>query len=574
MKYKFESLSKKQREIVFQKSGQFVVRACPGSGKTYSVAARLAYKISEWKKRCQGIAAISFTNVAWQEIESKLSEDFGIRTPLNYPHFLGTIDSFINRFIFLPFGHLVMKCSCRPILVGPPHGRWTGRNFFEEQFTNISFGLDDSCYLIHKQAINSKTWSNNKHKFLATKNRLLKFGYVIQADANYFAMKILREYPQVAKSLITRFPEFIIDEAQDTSDIQMEIIDLLIQNGLQEIALIGDPDQAIFEWNEAKPQLFNDKFESWKKNSICLNDNRRSSQNICNFTFGLSTLENCSIATSNEVKNFSFIPEIITYDSQNLKNTIDYFLKVCIENDIVIDEQNVAVLYRSKSFYDLVLNRDDEIQNSQNDPWDPKKPFVKNIAFGKYLYDNGKFREGFDKVTKATIKGHNNLRCCTQENIRTIIEKNGFIEYRREFYRIISQILPSTKLTLKNWITLANSNFKKENINLTLSIKNKANDCYFDELFLSEIAKDDDLPFKLGTVHSVKGETFEAVLLLLKSKGIGKTYMNLLKQNVSLVDSEELRIIYVGITRPRKVLILAVPNIENKHCWENKLISA
>ena len=60
------------------------------------------------------------------------------------------------------------------------------------------------------------------------------------------AMKILDCYPMVAKAIIHRFPFFIIDETQDTSEIQMKIIDLLINNGLENIMLLGDPDQAIF----------------------------------------------------------------------------------------------------------------------------------------------------------------------------------------------------------------------------------------------------------------------------------------------------------------------------------------
>ena len=60
----FESLSPTQHEIVFNKSGRFVVRACPGSGKTYCVSARLARLINEWKEDYTGIAAVSFTNVA------------------------------------------------------------------------------------------------------------------------------------------------------------------------------------------------------------------------------------------------------------------------------------------------------------------------------------------------------------------------------------------------------------------------------------------------------------------------------------------------------------------------------
>ena len=120
----FDTLSETQREVVFEKEGKFVVRACPASRKTYSVAARLANRMSNWPLKNQGIAAISFTNAAWQEIERQVTTHFKIEKPIPYPHFLGTIDSFVNRFIFLPFGHLVMGCRNRPVLVGEHHGPW------------------------------------------------------------------------------------------------------------------------------------------------------------------------------------------------------------------------------------------------------------------------------------------------------------------------------------------------------------------------------------------------------------------------------------------------------------------
>ena len=89
----------------------------------------------------------------------------------------------------------------------------------------------------------------------------------------------------------------------------------------------------------------------------------------------------------------------------------------------------------------------------------------------------------------------------------------------------------------------------------------------FDELFGIDDRRFNENAYRLGTIHSIKGETFDAVLIILKQKGIGRYYKNLLRDNVSITDNEELRIVYVGITRPRKLLFLAVPDEENKIAW-------
>ena len=77
--------------------------------------------------------------------------------------------------------------------------------------------------------------------------------------------------------------------------------------------------------------------------------------------------------------------------------------------------------------------------------------------------------------------------------------------------------------------------------------------------------------FAEGFFHSVKGETFDAVLLLLKKKGAkGSYYKTLLNNGKKTMDDEELRIVYVAITRPRKLLMLAVPK-ECYQYWNNSL---
>ena len=226
--------TEEQEEVIRSKSGLFAVRACPGSGKTYCVAARLNRLLMGWNRRYQGIAVISFTNVAWQEITEYLAKDFSRQGLLCYPHFLGTIDSFINKYIFLPFGHLVMECEERPRLFGPPHDghepigswMWWGKSntICNTKGCRIGeFTFDHDGHVIHQKHKNrGETCQHNNRSPCVEKKRVLrKAGFATQADANYFALQILRKFPDIARSLARRFPVVMIDEAQDTSRIQM-----------------------------------------------------------------------------------------------------------------------------------------------------------------------------------------------------------------------------------------------------------------------------------------------------------------------------------------------------------------
>ena len=579
-------LSKKQRGVVFKKKGKFVVRACPGSGKTYSVAARLAWKVGNWEHPYRGIAVLSFTNVAWHEIRDKLENNFNLKKSFDYPHFLGTIDSFINQYIFLPFGHLVMDCQKRPVLVGEPHGSWASGNYdedYDRYFDSVSFGMEDKLIfpeipgLFHfgYNKFYNKDGNESGHakRIRETKRIYWNQGYANQKDANYFAMKIFEKYPKIAKALVFRFPEIIIDEAQDTSEVQMRIVDLLIENGLNKIMLVGDPDQAIFEWNGAKPGLFEKKYSDWKSNSIELNENRRSSQNICHFTYSISSLNSPSDAISDDVKNFSFVPEIIIYDSNShdsITKTIDYFINLCKDHEISIDNKNVAILYRSKDFIFLIDNIIKE-RTSNNSPWKINDRLTRDFVQGKYYCDNKQFKEGFKTIEKAVVKALENKNYCSVSDIKERINKIEFVKHRLEVYRIYKQ-LPETKINLNEWAKEAEVNFTKNGISIKVDTKTENANVNIDEIFAMTKKEQFRKNYRLGTVHSVKGETFEAVLLFMKKKGaVGKYYKTLLEEGKITTDNEELRIVYVGITRPRKLLLIAVPSKEDKLCWENRL---
>jgi len=265
-------LTEKQKDITCQ-DGIFVVKACAGSGKTFAVAARFANLYKSWKYANRGIAVLSFTNIAWKEIDKFLFTEFRIEEKASniYPHFLGSIDSFINRYLFLPFGHIIMDCEDRPKFIGPPYNDWdpvkdkNAPYYFKERECNSSCKINNFSYNVNHELQDFSTRAHFPncgcgHQYCKrVKEQLYRNGYTTQLDANYFAMRILEKYNTIAKALVYRFPVLMLDEAQDTSEVQMKIIDLLIDNGLKEVMFIGDPDQAIYEWRTAKPQLFVEK---------------------------------------------------------------------------------------------------------------------------------------------------------------------------------------------------------------------------------------------------------------------------------------------------------------------------
>lgn len=151
---------------------------------------------------------------------------------------------------------------------------------------------------------------------------------------------MLNKFPFISKNISYKFPIFLIDEAQDTNEIQMNILNQL---NISDFIFIGDFNQAIFEWNGANPEPFKDLMK--KYDVIKLNENWRSSQEICNFSFKLSNNSSLSSSVS-KLKEFDYTPEIISYD--NLDAIITYFLNVCKKNNIIINKNNVAIVLHEK----------------------------------------------------------------------------------------------------------------------------------------------------------------------------------------------------------------------------------
>lgn len=106
---------------------------------------------------------------------------------------------------------------------------------------------------------------------------------------------------------------------------------------------------------------------------------------------------------------------------------------------------------------------------------------------------------------------------------------------------------------------------------LRMNLKSGCADYNFDDPF--KTSTENNCRFRMETVHTVEGEPFDVVLLILKEKGAhGSFYRTMLSKGLKTFDDEELRIAYVGMTRPRKLLVLAVPSEQSRIIWEQKLV--
>lgn len=147
----------------------------------------------------------------------------------------------------------------------------------------------------------------------------------------------------------------------------------------------------------------------------------------------------------------------------------------------------------------------------------------------------------------------------------------GYRKYRKELFEFIDLLPEIGEEKLKDWILKANIILQKNGFPKLEVIKVKA-DIVIKSLFHKvELS---DLPFNLGTIHSVKGQTFDALLLFLKKDSATKNYSNILFPKIKEKDDskrkkdrEEIRLVYVACSRPKRLLWIAVPT-EDKVIWD------
>lgn len=227
--------------------------ACPGSGKTTLLVAKLAIMALRWPSRQQGICVLSHTNAARNEINTKLSNSTAGVSLSRYPHFVGTIHSFINEYLALPWlrskGIEVRSIDTQIALMK----RWFMLSG-DVRWTLQRNGLSETCL-----SYSNPDYSGGKPvrfgPHTPTYQALLKArqagseqGYFCFDEMFVWANELLDMRPETAMDLRQRFPLVLIDEAQDNSEEQSALLYRIFRAGSSPSVRqrFGDSNQAIY----------------------------------------------------------------------------------------------------------------------------------------------------------------------------------------------------------------------------------------------------------------------------------------------------------------------------------------
>ncbi|MEU5062220.1 MULTISPECIES: UvrD-helicase domain-containing protein [unclassified Streptomyces] len=249
------------------------LQAAPGSGKTSLVGLKLTLLAQGWTSATRGICVLSHTNTAKDEITRRLGDTPAGRRLLTFPHFVGTIQTFTNTFFALP---ALRSCGIEVqaidddahaeealwLLDNHPRYRtlksWTTRGYEEGKRTLVA-GATYVCDAGELTVTGPDGTLPFKHtapsaqQLAHLKHQLRDRGRFRYSDMFAIAEHHLVHHPKIARATAHRFPFVLLDEMQDTSDLQQRLLDQVFDHGESVVQRVGDLNQGIFADGNSTP---------------------------------------------------------------------------------------------------------------------------------------------------------------------------------------------------------------------------------------------------------------------------------------------------------------------------------
>lgn len=542
-----ENLNDKQREICTSQNN-YVLTACPGSGKTRLITYRLAYL--QWKNsnsRKYNIA-ITYTNRAAEEIEHRLDE-MGIDLSSVWS---GTIHQFCMHFIIRPYSMYskYLKNGYKIIdeYVGDAYCREIAKKL------GIDCGYEDPLSF-------PKIKVEYYRKLYA--NREIDFDLILKLSLN-----LLRENSFIAENISSIIRSLHIDEFQDTNKLQYEILaEIVNSNKSINVMFVGDTNQGIFgslggEAKKAKDiaELFQIQFHE-----DTLSGCYRSTNRIIDFysNFEVSKTGAHSLSDKKEKKG------IIKYNTLVSKNNIAREIKLIIEKQIingVPDKEICIVAPQWYMIFDVanILKTEMPMMNFDAPDisafkYDPLNPFylLAKLLFtksGKRVQIRKRIASEVLNILRNDYQIHINDSFDNYSLLKTInnckcILDDGLEFYKESAYTILDTMnvdLDAEKRLQKifqDFIDKCNDRIKRH------KLSRDYND--FCKCFMEKSG------IVINTIHGVKGEEYTTVIAFGLLNGMLPNWSYILQEDKKpLRESETKKLLYVLSSRAKENLFL------------------
>lgn len=609
----FEDLNDDQKEAVKYFETPLRIIAGAGSGKTKVLTRKISHLINEGVSPRE-ILAVTFTNKACNEMNIRVHQ------------YCGNLTSSVNIFTFHALCVNILRQEAKTIGY---------RNDFiildeADKKQILSTIYKEKGIPTHQISISSMiqyiSWGKNKYMSVEELAKRLKvspndaipqvYKTYIEYTKNKGSMdfddliikveELFQKLPSVAKRWSEKFSFILVDEFQDTSTSQYNIIKSLCNENTH-LTIVGDPDQTIYNWRGANVNLildFDKEFIDVK--TIVLDINYRSTKTILDAANRLIR-HNKNRFSKDLVTHFDKGDEIEFFHGFSMEAEARWVVQKINElRKQKIQLKNIVILYRanyySRSLEDALLNEGINYKIFDGVKFFQRREIKDALAFLRVIYDGSDIAleriinvpsRGIGDATLKKLKDYSEIKGLSlHETLLThfktlpvsklLIKDKIFpflkiiIRYRiaikdNKISVVLSKLLEEigyfkeisnddqlTGSAIENVRELINSIESWQKANSNKGIKD-----YLDMVALFS-SKDeyDSVPnyVSLMTVHSSKGLEFENVFVVGLSERIFPSWKAL--DGNSFLGSldgleEERRLAYVAITRAKKRLFIS-----------------
>ena len=562
-------LSKKQQLVVGAPLEAMAVVACAGSGKTETAVNRLAKIRSDQVQFRSHVALLSFSNVAVDTFKKSYAEnalfDFGGLASSRLT--IDTFDGFITSHILRPHAYRTMGCNRVPFLVSgtepflfnDKYKYWysptpgDNRPIVGAAINKVSVEIVKNDFEFNFRLNNARYLTNNGLK--VTKS-LGAIGAYTHELGKFWALFTLIEQPEILRVLANRYPHIIIDEAQDIGKLHQCILELLMSKGVK-VSLIGDPNQAIYEFAGATGEFILSHNAEPVNLSFELDKNYRSIPSILNVANILSGRNDVPYRDQVDKGHGAYYS---VYDTKDHGKLVSTFVNRIKSTGLSVDKS--AVLYRGNAGIEKLRMTSKNVGQGK----------IKLLAEAAIERDaNSNYQKSFQLVVSSIV----GLLKGAPDNLSVMLinsDTNPVIKELRKdvwlFVRSQDKGLPAATLEASSkWHTLLKGRFiellnKIEHDYGYLQVENigrkLAKTGLIDAPLLldQELEVDESLKIRVDTVHQAKGESLDAVLYMAQKPHI--------EAMLDGVGSEVGRIGYVAVTRAKDLFVLGVPKTNLK----------
>lgn len=561
-----------EQKIAVDSTDNVSLYACPGSGKTRVILAKLLKIAESVEGTPRSIACITYTNAAVDEIESRLKQ-FGSQNLADRIE-VATIHSFCLHFILRPYQWLLPEVPKSFRILSPQSGDFASIvETVEDEFNRRMENRTLEDYASLRIDINGEPDGSGINGGIVTNKSAKRYWELIKSKGFldfslilYYSYLILTHHQFVARGISSRFKWLLVDEYQDTTDVQIEILKALAEISHTNFFLVGDPNQSIQGFAGARIDLGKDfATQISARTDLSLTGNFRSSSNITN-TAERIIQRTPEMEAVGENRDFPFMP-FCEHCSSATEAITDHFLPLLEEHNIPLGKaavlapwwQHLIPIARTLRDFDVPVFGPGARPYKKSRLYAVLAEQLGACAMSDNLLglpgvERGIFRlindvTGISRFDIFTYKGRMTSLSLVYAARNIAEQAISGIEWLR-----MSSIEASRILIAQDWLPPSSSSL------LIMSVEEMLEDMKRNSVDIANLQISDlglfanpDNAVKLMTLHNSKGREYDAVALVHLNEGHIPHFTSRTDEEFR----ESKRLFYVGATRAKKILFLS-----------------